>query len=51
MEGKIKVSSGAVAAMQELSYGGARDPRMKINSRPLIPTHMADRAVQLWRKQ
>jgi hypothetical protein len=34
MEERMKVSSGAVAAMSELSYGGARVPGMKLNARP-----------------
>ena len=43
------VSGAALAAMQELSYGGTRDPRMRSNARQPVPA--IGRPVQLWRAQ
>jgi len=48
MEEAVGVSSGGLAAMQELSYGGAKDPKMKTNARPTVPL-TEGRILQLWR--
>jgi carbonic anhydrase len=50
MEEPMGVSSGALAAMKELSYGGAADPRMRVNARPPVP-QSGDRPVRRWRRE
>jgi hypothetical protein len=48
MEEAVGVSLPGLAAMQELSYGGARDNKMKCNARSPVPLTQG-RILQLWR--
>lgn len=51
LEEAVGVSPEALAAMKELSYGGASDPKMRINAKPTVEVVAGSRPILLWKKE
>ena len=50
LEERVGVSGEAMAAMEQLSHGGAKDPRILHNARPTLPL-LQGRTLLYWRKE